>query len=281
MARAKAEPDGLLGFPKPVVKSVGGCGRAAAQRFSVLGVSVDAVQIDEVITRVREWIRTGETGRYIAVTGMHGVMEARHDPRFRRVLSEADLVVPDGMPLVWIGKLRGYALRRRVYGPELMMEFCRETSNSGWRHFFYGGDEGVAEELVESLVKSCPGIRVVGTYSPPFRPLTLQEEEQIVAAIHIAAPDVLWVGLSTPKQEMWMREHRDRLNVPVMIGVGAAFDFLSARKRQAPPWMREHGLEWMFRVLQEPRRLWRRYLLSGAEFVFLAALELLGWRRLG
>src|SRR4029077_12080805 len=218
-----------------------------------------------------------EASRYIAVTGMHGVMEARHDPRFKRVLAEADLVVPDGMPLVWIGKLRGYVLQRRVYGPELMLEFCRKTANIGWRHFFYGGDAGVAEGLVESLAKSCPGIQIAGTYCPPFRPLTVEEDAQIVDAIHLAAPDVLWVGLSTPKQEMWMREHRDRLGVPVMVGVGAAFDFLSARKRQAPKWMREHGLEWLFRVLQEPRRLWRRYLVDGAKFVFLVGLELLGW----
>jgi len=279
MARAKAGPDSLLRSPKAAVKAVNESAIFAARRFSVLGVNVDAVQIDEVITRMREWIGAGEASRYIAVTGMHGVMEARHDPRFKRVLAEADLVVPDGMPLVWIGKLRGYVLQRRVYGPELMLEFCRKTANIGWRHFFYGGDAGVAEGLVESLAKSCPGIQIAGTYCPPFRPLTVEEDAQIVDAIHLAAPDVLWVGLSTPKQEMWMREHRDRLGVPVMVGVGAAFDFLSARKRQAPKWIREHGLEWLFRVLQEPRRLWRRYLVNGAEFVFLVALELLGWRR--
>jgi N-acetylglucosaminyldiphosphoundecaprenol N-acetyl-beta-D-mannosaminyltransferase len=279
MARARVDPDSLVRFPKAAGKACDESPKSAAQRFSVLGVNVDAVQIQEVIIRMREWIESRATARYIAVTGMHGVMEARHDSRFKRVLAEAALVVPDGMPLVWIGKLRGYALQRRVYGPELMLEFCAETANTGWRHFFYGGNAGVAEQLVESLTKSCPGIQIAGTYCPPFRPLTVDEDAQIVNAIRLAAPDVLWVGLSTPKQEMWMHEHRDRLGVPVMVGVGAAFDFLSARKRQAPKWMRERGLEWLFRVLKEPRRLWRRYLVNGAEFVFLVALELLGWRR--
>jgi len=278
MARAKTDPDNLLRFPEGAVKAANESAKPASRKFSVLGVNVDAVQVDEVITRMREWIGGGETRRYIAVTGMHGVMEARHDWRFKGVLAEADLVVPDGMPLVWIGKWLGHALQRRVYGPELMLEFCQRTANTGYRLFFYGGDAGVAEQLAESLAKSCPGIRIAGTYCPPFRTLSAEEDAEIVDAIHLAAPDVLWVGLSTPKQEMWMREHRDRLGVPVMVGVGAAFDFLSAHKRQAPQWMREHGLEWLFRVLQEPRRLWRRYLVNGTEFVFLVALELLGWR---
>jgi N-acetylglucosaminyldiphosphoundecaprenol N-acetyl-beta-D-mannosaminyltransferase len=278
IARAKALPNVVFRFPGTAV-TVGEIANREGRRFSVLGVNVDAVQIDEVIARMRDWIENGKTARYIAVTGMHGVMEARNDARFTRVLAEADLVVPDGMPLVWLGRLRGHELRNRVYGPELMLEFCHKTANTTCRHFFYGGDARVAEQLVESLAKLCPGIRIAGTYSPPFRPLTPQEDAEIVNAINLAAPDVLWVGLSTPKQEMWMGEHRDRLRVPVMVGVGAAFDFLSARKKQAPCWMREHGLEWLFRVLQEPRRLWRRYLLNGTEFVFLVALELLGLRR--
>ncbi len=277
-ARAKAQPDRALRLPDAAGKTASECAQRRGRRFSVLGVHVDAVQIDEVIARMREWIASGAHGRYIAVTGMHGIMEAQHDARFKRVLSEADLVVPDGMPLVWIGKLRGHVLRRRVYGPELMLEFCRQTGNTGCRHFLYGGAVGVAEQLAESLGRSCPGIHIAGTYGPPFRPLTSEEDAEIVKAINLAAPDVLWVGLSTPKQEMWMREHRERLHVPVMVGVGAAFDFLSGRKKQAPAWMREHGLEWLFRVLQEPRRLWRRYLVHGAEFVFLVALDLLGLR---
>jgi N-acetylglucosaminyldiphosphoundecaprenol N-acetyl-beta-D-mannosaminyltransferase len=254
-----------------------------AAKFSVLGVKVDAVQIPDVILQMCEWIAMADdrcdASRYITVTGMHGVMEAHHAARFRNVLDEADMVVPDGMPLVWISRIRGYSLRRRVYGPELMLSFCQETARSGYRHFIYGGDTGVPEALAARLQALCPGIRIVGTHSPPFRPLTAEEDAAAVDAINGVEPDVLWVGLGTPKQDRWMLEHRDLLRVPVMVGVGAAFDFLTSRKKQAPAWMQEHGLEWLFRLLQEPRRLWKRYLVDGPGFIFLAVLDLLGLRR--
>jgi N-acetylglucosaminyldiphosphoundecaprenol N-acetyl-beta-D-mannosaminyltransferase len=240
---------------------------------------VDAIQIPGVILQMRDWIARRGRSHYIAVTGMHGVMEAHHSAEFRGVLDDADMVVPDGMPLVWIGRMRGHSLHRRVYGPELMQRFCQDTARRGYRHFIYGGDADVPEQLAEKLRTLCPGIRIVGADSPPFRALTPEEDAAVVRAINNAAPDVLWIGLGTPKQERWMREHRDSLRVPVMVGVGAAFDFLTARKKQAPLWMQEHGLEWLFRLLQEPRRLWKRYLVGGSEFVFLAALELLGLRR--
>jgi N-acetylglucosaminyldiphosphoundecaprenol N-acetyl-beta-D-mannosaminyltransferase len=254
---------------------------SAPAEFSVLGVRVHAVQIPTVIQQMRHWIAQREGCHYIAVTGMHGITEAQHDAGFKKVLNDASLVVPDGMPLVWIGRARGQRLRRRVYGPELMRTFCRETGAAGcdYRHFLYGGDAGVPEQLGKVLETSCPGMRVVGSYSPPFRSLSGDEDAEIVAMINNARPDVLWVGLSTPKQEKWMYEHRDRLHVPVIVGVGAAFDFLSSRKKQAPAWMQENGLEWMFRLLQEPGRLWRRYILGGAKFAFLVGLELLGLRR--
>ena len=251
---------------------------AARKTFSVLGVSVDALQIPEVICRMREWIARRDACHYIAVTGMHGITEAQHHSDFKRVLADADLVVPDGMPLVWIGRWRGKSLQRRVYGPELMLSFCRETAPTGCRHFLYGGEAGVPEQVAQVLENSCTGICIAGAYSPPFRTTTPEEDEAIIEKINRAAPDVLWVGLSTPKQETWMHKHRNALRVPVMVGVGAAFDFLSSRKRQAPVWMRESGLEWLFRLLQEPQRLWKRYLVNGSEFVFLAALELLGLR---
>ncbi len=251
---------------------------SARKTFSVLGVRVDALQIPEVIGRMREWIARRDACHYIAVTGMHGITEAQHHPDFKVVLAGADLVVPDGMPLVWIGRLRGESLRRRVYGPELMLRFCRETAPTGCRHFLYGGEAGAPEQLAEFLEKECTGICIAGTYSPPFRSTTPEEDEAIIGRINRAAPDVLWVGLGTPKQETWMDRQRNKLRVPVMVGVGAAFDFLSSRKKQAPVWMQENGLEWLFRLLQEPRRLWKRYLVNGSEFVLLAALELLGFR---
>lgn len=247
--------------------------------FKVLGVAVDAVQIPEVIARVEGWIEGRGPGRFIAVTGMHGVAEASRDAEFRAVLAAADLVVPDGMPLVWIGRARGHALRRRVYGPELLVEFCRATQGRGYRHFFYGGEPGVADALAKALAGRFPGLGVAGTLSPPFRPLTADEEELVHSRIEDTAPDILWVGMSTPKQEKWMAAQRAHLNVPVMVGVGAAFDLLTGRVRQAPAFMREHGLEWSWRLAQEPRRLWKRYLVHGSRFAFNVTLELTGLRR--
>jgi N-acetylglucosaminyldiphosphoundecaprenol N-acetyl-beta-D-mannosaminyltransferase len=246
--------------------------------FPVLGVKVDAVQIGDVIARMEEWIARREGCRYIAVTGMHGVTEAQHDALFREILHAAGMVVPDGYPLVWLGRRKGFAnLVRRVYGPELMETFCAQAGKA-YRHFFYGGAPGVAEGLAKEFAARHRGITVAGTYCPPFRELTAEEDRQIVELIERARPDIVWVGLSTPKQERWMFEHYRRLNVPVLVGVGAAFDFHTGRRPQAPIWMREHGLEWLFRLAREPRRLWRRYLIYGSEFAALVLLELLGLR---
>jgi N-acetylglucosaminyldiphosphoundecaprenol N-acetyl-beta-D-mannosaminyltransferase len=248
-----------------------------APDFRVLGVRVHAVQIPEVVSLMERWIQERAAVRYIAVTGMHGVMEAQQDPGFRSVLKAADLVVPDGMPLVWLGRWHGYALRRRVYGPELMETFCRTTGPS-YRHFFYGGGPGVADRLADVL-KQRYGVNAVGTYSPPFRPLSEEENAQVSRKIRAVAPDVVWVGLSTPKQERWMFEQRPRLTVPLLVGVGAAFDFIAGTVKQSPVWMRENGLEWLFRLIQEPRRLWQRYLILGPQFTWNVCLELLKLRR--
>jgi N-acetylglucosaminyldiphosphoundecaprenol N-acetyl-beta-D-mannosaminyltransferase len=245
-------------------------------QFRVLGVGVNAVQIPDVVAQMENWISERGECHFIAVTGMHGVSEAQHDPGFKKILNSADLVVPDGMPLVWLGRRHGHQLRRRVYGPELMQTFCSITG-AEHRHFLFGGLPGVAASLGEVL-KEKHGVNVVGEYSPPFQPLSDEEDEEILAMIHSVKPDVLWVGLSTPKQERWMYEHRPKLRVPVVVGVGAAFDLNSGRSRQAPRWMREHGLEWSFRLFQEPRRLWRRYLIYGSEFLWNVASEIL-WSR--
>ena len=242
--------------------------------FKVLGVRVDAVQIPDVIAKVEGWIAERGPSRYIAVTGMHGVSEAQRDVNFRKVLRAADLVVCDGMPLVWLGRWHGYPLKRRVYGPELTETFCAATGNK-YRHFFYGGAPGVADALAESLQQR-HGIRIAGTYCPPFRPLTEAEDRDLVKLIEAAEADIVWVGLSTPKQETWMYDHRDKLSAPAMFGIGAAFDLNTGRLRQAPAWMRENGLEWLFRLGAEPKRLWRRYILSGSVFVWNVSLELLG-----
>jgi N-acetylglucosaminyldiphosphoundecaprenol N-acetyl-beta-D-mannosaminyltransferase len=238
---------------------------------------VHAVQILDVISRIESWIQGGSQGHYIAVTGMHGIAESRKDPVYRRALVAADLVVPDGMPLVWLGRWHEHPLKRRVYGPELMETFCRETG-SAYRHFLYGGGPGTAERLKESLNQRF-GTRVTGIYCPPFRRLTDRELEDVISQVEAAKPDILWVGLSTPKQEKWMYEYRERIPVPVMIGVGAAFDFNCGRTRQAPAWMRENGMEWLFRLSTEPQRLWRRYLVSIPSAAGLVLLEIAGLSR--
>lgn len=245
--------------------------------FRVLGVRVNAVQIPQVVDWMEYCIHDRGGARYVAVTGMHGVTESHQNAEFRSVLNDADLVVPDGMPLVWLGRLRGFShLARRVYGPELMETFCRETG-AKYRHFFYGGAPGIADRLAQ-VEQERHGIRIAGTYCPPFRPLTEEEDKAVIAMINEAAPDVVWIGLSTPKQERWMHEHRNRLNVPLLLGVGAAFDLNSGQLKQAPEWMRERGLEWLFRLLAEPRRLWRRYLVQGSRFVWNVLLELTALR---
>jgi N-acetylglucosaminyldiphosphoundecaprenol N-acetyl-beta-D-mannosaminyltransferase len=240
--------------------------------YRVLNVRVDAVQIPDAIKILESWIEERGPARYVAVTGMHGVSVSREDTGFGQILEDASLVVADGMPLVWLGRLQGFRqMRRRVYGPELMETFCRETG-SKYRHFFYGGAPGVADALAEAE-RERYGIQIAGTYCPPFRSLTQQEESDIQRIVEEARPDVLWVGLSTPKQERWMYEHRESLRVPVMLGVGAAFDLNTGRLKQAPEWMRENGLEWFFRLCAEPRRLWQRYIVNGSKFLWAVCLE--------
>jgi N-acetylglucosaminyldiphosphoundecaprenol N-acetyl-beta-D-mannosaminyltransferase len=250
-----------------------------APSYRVLGVRVDAVQIPGVIVRMEQWIAARDRCRFIAVTDMHSIMEARHAASFRNVLRAADLVVPDGFPLIWLGRRRGFVLKRRVYGPELMERFCENTAAKGYRHFFFGGAPGVAEDLASRFSARFPGLSVAGVHCPPFRTLTSEKDAEAVSAINSARADILWVGLGAPKQEQWMFDHRERLNVPLLVGVGAAFDFHTGRVAQAPAWMGEHGFEWLFRLSREPRRLWRRYLVHGSEFAALVLLESLGLRK--
>ena len=244
-------------------------------RVDVLGVQVSAINLGQALDVVDHWITTG-SANYVCVTGVHGVMESRRDERLRNIHNAAGLVTPDGMPLVWWTRACGWSHVGRVYGPDLLLACCERSITTGYRHFFYGGAEGVADLLARRLSRRFPGLIVAGTYTPPFRPLTPDEDEQVVAYINEAAPDIVWVGLSTPKQEYWMAEHFNRLAAPVLIGVGAAFDFHSGLKRQAPRWMQQSGIEWLFRLASEPRRLWKRYLQNNPAFVWLAFEEI--WR---
>jgi N-acetylglucosaminyldiphosphoundecaprenol N-acetyl-beta-D-mannosaminyltransferase len=228
------------------------------ERIDVLGVHVSAVDPPMALAEVERWIAQGEQ-HYVCVTGVHGVMECQHDPELRAIHNASGLTTPDGMPMVWAGHRAGAGWMRRVYGPDLMLAVLERAAANGWSSFFYGGKEGVPEQLAARLAGRFPGLRVAGTWSPPFRPLTPEEDEALVERINAAAPDLVWVGLSTPKQERWMAAHVGRLRAPVLLGVGAAFDIHAGTLRQAPPWMQRNGLEWLYRLYREPRRLWRRY----------------------
>jgi N-acetylglucosaminyldiphosphoundecaprenol N-acetyl-beta-D-mannosaminyltransferase len=238
-------------------------------RVDVLGVGVSVIDMNDAVATIERWI--ADDGRYyVCITGVHGVMESRRDETLRRIHNRAGMVTPDGMPLVWFLRLLGRRHVRRVYGPDLMRTMTAISSERGYRQFYYGGAPGVAETLRQTLVKAFPKLEVVGMFCPPFRALTPQEDEAIVDTINVLRPDIVWVGLSTPKQELWMADHLGRISAPVMIGVGAAFDFLAGTKRQAPVWMQRHGLEWLFRLCSEPRRLWRRYAYIVPAFTILA-----------
>jgi N-acetylglucosaminyldiphosphoundecaprenol N-acetyl-beta-D-mannosaminyltransferase len=241
-------------------------------RVDILGVGVSAINLDRAAATIERWICERHRN-YVCITGVHGVMESRHDERLRRIHNEAGMVTPDGMPLVWFARLFGKRHTQRVYGPDLMRKMTAISQLRGYRQFYYGGAEGVANKLAQKLIGLHPTLVIAGTLCPPFRQLTDTEDEAVVAAINAARPDILWVGLSTPKQEFWMACHLGRVEAPVMIGVGAAFDFLAGTKRQAPVWMQRNGLEWLFRLCSEPRRLWRRYATIVPGFAILTIGE--------
>jgi N-acetylglucosaminyldiphosphoundecaprenol N-acetyl-beta-D-mannosaminyltransferase len=239
---------------------------AAQPRVDVLGVHVSAVSMGDAVAEIGRWVADQER-HYVCVTGVHGVMESRRDEALRRIHNESGLTTPDGMPLVWCARAAGFDGVTRVYGPDLVLAVCEAGLAHGWRHFFYGGGPGVAEQLAERLAERFPGLAVAGTWCPPFRELTAEEADEVVARVDGSGADIVWVGLSTPKQERWMAAFRPRLAAPVLVGVGAAFDFHAGRVRQAPAFLQRAGLEWAFRLAMEPRRLWRRYLRNNPAFV--------------
>ena len=238
-----------------------------SQRVNVLGVGISVLNLKTALAAIAGAVRDRRKG-YIGVTGVHGVMEAQADAIFKNILNQAFLCTPDGMPMVWAGKLDGHPEMARVYGPDLMLEVCAWSETSGCRHFFYGGADGVADLLAQKLKAKFPRLQVAGTLHPavPYS-LNAAEEKALAAQISAARPDVLWVGLSTPKQEKFMAEFLPQLDATLMVGVGAAFDFHAGRTRQAPRWMQRSGLEWFYRLCSEPRRLGRRYLRNNPLFV--------------
>jgi len=248
------------------------------ERVNVLGVGLSVLTLPTALEAIAGAVQAGNKG-YICVTGVHGVMEAQSSDSFRSILNHAFLCTPDGMPMVWVGKIHGHSEMRRVYGPDLMLTVCEWGETHPCRHFFYGGAPGVADLLAEKLKTRFPRLEVAGTFTPPFRPLTADEEKMLAEKIRASRPDILWVGLSTPKQEKFMAEYLPRLDVTLMIGVGAAFDFHSGRVRQAPAWMQRSGLEWLYRLCQEPRRLARRYFRNNPLFILKIAAQLSGLKK--
>ena len=218
-----------------------------------------------------DWIDTAvarDARAYVCVAAVHTVMEAREDAELRAAVDGAAFTVPDGQPLVWALRALGHDISTRVYGPELMLQACERAAESGQRHYFYGGrDDGALLKLTKSLRERFPLLRIAGGWSPPFRELCESELDDVAARINRAQPDVVWVGIGVPKQEKWMAAMRERLDAPVLIGVGAAFDFHAGLVPQAPGWMQRAGLEWAYRLRQEPRRLWRRYARHNPRFV--------------
>jgi N-acetylglucosaminyldiphosphoundecaprenol N-acetyl-beta-D-mannosaminyltransferase len=233
----------------------------------VLGVPLALTDYEQSLDWIDATIAAGGCG-YICVANTHTVTAAREDGELREALLASDFNVPDGQPLVWALNLLGHRLTNRVYGPELMERACERASRTGLRFYLYGGrNHGALAQLARSLRLRHAGLSIVGGYVPPFRPLTPEEEDVVVADIHRSGADVVWVGIGVPKQEKWMARMRSRLDAPVLIGVGAAFDFHAGLVPQAPDWMQRSGLEWLFRLVQEPGRLWRRYLRYNPRFM--------------
>jgi len=242
---------------------------------SVLGVKVHATSMDRAVARIETALRDNVKG-YVCFTGVQGIMEAQVDANLKRIINNSVLTAPDGRPTVWVGWLRGFFEMRQLTGPDLMLRICSLSEEKRYTHFFYGGNEGVAQKLKDALTGRFPNMRVVGTYSPPFRPLNAEEETELIRMVAESKPDFLWVGLSTPKQERFMDQYIAKLDAKLMFGVGAAFDIHSERIKDAPYWMKLTGVQWLHRIYQDPKRLWKRYLVNNPKFLYQIMLELLG-----
>lgn len=249
-------------------------------KVPILGVGLSPVSMDGAVRTIMRWI--GDRHKtYVTVNAVHSMMDAQDDPEIKRIMNAAGMCVPDGVPLVWLLWLAGHGDTTRVFGPDLMLALCAALAGGGGAAFYYGGAPGVADRLADKMAADYPGLRTAGTYCPPFRELTAEEEEEVVGRINRSGADIVWVGLSSPKQERWMARFRPRIDVPVLVGVGAAFDFNTGGIDRAPRWMQKCALEWVYRLLQEPRRLWWRYARKNPLFVFYIACEKLRLRKFG
>jgi N-acetylglucosaminyldiphosphoundecaprenol N-acetyl-beta-D-mannosaminyltransferase len=243
----------------------------------VLGIDVDPVDMDGAVAHVAEALEEQRKG-YVCVAGVHGIMEAQRDSRLPRIYAESEMTIPDGMPLVWVGRLQGHANMQRVTGPDLMLEIFRRPEFALRTHFLCGGATGVADELRDRLLERFPHLRIVGTHTPPFHTLSVTEEDELIDAVARCKPDIIWVGISTPKQELFMARYLPLLDTKLMFGVGAAFDYHTGRIRDCADWIKRAGLQWLHRLIQDPKRLLRRYLRNNPAFVLKIALQLSGVR---
>ena len=248
------------------------------ERFNVLGVGIGQLNMGLALAAIRDWV-SSSARVYVCVCPVHSVMECRRSEELRAVFNAAGMVTPDGMPLVWAARLQRVAGVERVYGPDLVLAQLADSLAAGHRHYFYGGREGVAERFAAAMSRRFPGLRVAGWDTPPFGPLDEICTPDAAARINAAGPDIVWVGMSSPRQDLWMARMRELLDAPVLIAVGAAYDFHTGSVRQAPRWMQRSGLEWLFRLLSEPRRLWRRYVYDNPRFLWEFGLQMLRLRR--
>jgi len=247
-------------------------------KLNVLGVSISAISIEKAVLQIEKWIESNKK-TYVCVTGVHGVIESQKDSYLKKIHNNAGMCLPDGLPLVWIGKYYKQKDISQVRGADFMLAVLNSSAKKGYSHFFYGGKKGVPETLRDAMKKRFPGLKVFGTYSPPFRPLNEIEENKLIKDIDRIGPDIFWVGLSTPKQEQWMVEYLNRLNTKVMIGVGAAFDFHAGLVKEAPKVIQKVGLEWFFRMCSEPKRLLKRYGYIVPAFLILIFCQIAGLKR--
>jgi N-acetylglucosaminyldiphosphoundecaprenol N-acetyl-beta-D-mannosaminyltransferase len=246
-------------------------------RVNILGVGITAVNLMQTVEILEKWRAEGRR-EYVCCASVHGLVEAQRDPEVRSALNRSGLTTEDGMPLVWWCQRSGYSDASRVCGSDLLLAMCERASQRGHRHYFYGGSPPVVEALVSRLMQRFPDMIVAGCRSPPFRPLTKEEDTADIQVINETHPDFVWIGLGMPKQEKWMAEHVGKIQAAALLGVGAAFDFVSGMTPRAPSWMQRSGLEWLFRLITEPRRLARRYLVYNVIFVARALEQLAGWK---
>jgi N-acetylglucosaminyldiphosphoundecaprenol N-acetyl-beta-D-mannosaminyltransferase len=244
---------------------------------NVLGIRVEAVGMAAALGRIEDALAAHQKG-YVCLAGVHGIMEAQRNPAVKKAFTDSFLTLPDGTPTAWVGRWQGLRWMQRLTGPDLMLEIFRSKQFAGYSHFFYGGKRGVAQELSFKMSQRFPWVRIVGTYTPPFHDLTIAQERDLISTIRIFKPSIIWVGISTPRQEMFMRKYLSELDTSLMFGVGAAFDFHTGRIKDCAEWIKRAGLQWLHRLVQDPRHLLWRYARNNPEFIWQIALQLAGLR---